>query len=188
MERFIVAGLGNPGREYARHRHNVGFMVVNELAQRHDVTSMRRQGKSLVTELLLGKMQVVLAKPQTFMNCSGEAVAELVHFFNLPLERLLVVFDDLNLPMGVMRVRMEGGSGGQKGMMSVIDQLDSRAIPRIRVGIDRPPGRMDAADYVLKPFSGQQSEVITNMLPLVADAIETVVREGIVTAMDKFNS
>ena len=100
----------------------------------------------------------------------------------------MVVFDDLDLPMGVMRVRMEGGSGGQKGMMSVIDQLDSRAIPRIRVGIDRPPGRMGAADYVLKPFSGQQSEVIANMLPLVADAIETVVREGIVTAMDKFNS
>ena len=188
MERFIIAGLGNPGREYARHRHNVGFTVVNTLAQRHGVTFTRLQGKSLVTEFCIGESQVLLVKPQTFMNMSGEAVAQLVRYYHLPLERLLVVLDDLDLPIGVLRMRMEGSSGGQKGIRSIMEHLGSQVFPRLRVGIDRPPGRMGATSYVLHPFSGEQAKVIEGILPLAADSVETFVREGIMVAMDKFNS
>lgn len=163
-------------------------MVMNTLAQRHDLTFARRQGKSLVAEFSLGDARVILVKPQTFMNSSGEAVAELVRFFSLPLECLLIVFDDLDLPIGVLRARSGGGSGGQKGMKSIITHLHNYDIPRVRVGIDRPPDKVDAAAYVLNSFSVEQTRVIDKTLARVADAVETFVREGIDPLMDKFNS
>ena len=186
--RFIVAGLGNPGQHYANHRHNVGFTVVNTLAQRHEVTFTRRHGKCMVTDFCLGTSRVILVKPQTFMNMSGQAIARIVDFFHLPLDRLLVVYDDVDLPIGAIRIRPEGGSGGQRGMGSIIEHINSQNIPRLRVGIDCPLDRTPTASYVLHPFSDDQKNVISSMLPLAADAVETFVCEGVVAAMDKFNS
>ena len=188
IERFLIIGLGNPGRSYARHRHNVGFMVLDELARRKQLAFSSRRDKALQTDFRLGSAQVLLAKPQTFMNMSGEAAQRLLHYFHLPLQKTLVVFDDLDLPTAALRMRPLGGSAGHKGMQSVIDRLGSRAIPRLRVGIDRPPGKMDPAAYVLQPFSDEQQELIDAALPRAAEAIETFVRTDIESAMSAFNS
>lgn len=134
IERFLIIGLGNPGRSYTRHRHNVGFMVLDELARRQQVAFTRRRGKALQADFRLGSAQVLLAKPQTFMNMSGEAAQRLLRYFHLPLQKTLVVFDDLDLPTAALRMRPLGGSAGHKGMQSVIDRLGSRAIARLRVG------------------------------------------------------
>ena len=187
MKRFLIAGLGNPGLSYARHRHNVGFMVLDELARRHQAAFTRMRGKSVHAELRLNDAQLLLAKPQTYVNRSGDALQKLLHYHRLPLEQALVVFDDLDLPIASLRMRPHGSSAGHKGMQSIIDSLDSRAIPRLRVGIDRPPGRMDPADYVLQPFSHEQQELIEAVLSRAADAIETFVSSGIRSAMSIFN-
>ncbi len=188
IERFLIIGLGNPGRSYARHRHNVGFMVLDELARRKQLAFSSRRDKALQTDFRLGSAQVLLAKPQTFMNMSGEAAQRLLHYFHLPLQKTLVVFDDLDLPTAALRMRPLGGSAGHKGMQSVIDRLGSRAIPRLRVGIDRPPGKMDPAAYVLQPFSDEQQELIDAALPRAAEAIETFVSTDIDSAMSALNS
>ncbi len=188
IERFLIVGLGNPGRSYARHRHNVGFMVLDELARRQQVAFTRRHGKALQADFRMGSAQVLLAKPQTFMNMSGEAAQRLLHYFHLPLQKTLVVFDDLDLPTAALRMRPLGGSAGHKGMQSIIDRFGSRAIPRLRVGIDRPPGKMDPAAYVLQPFSHEQQELIDAALPRAAEAIEAFVRTDIESAMSAFNS
>jgi len=188
MKRFLIVGLGNPGRSYVRHRHNVGFMVLDELAHRRQVAFVRGRGKSLHADFRLNDAHFLLAKPQTFMNRSGEALQNILHYYRLPLEQALVVFDDLDLPTAVLRLRPHGGSAGHKGMQSIIDCLGSRAIPRLRVGIDRPPGRVEPVAYVLQPFSDQQQELIEAVLPRAADAIETFVRSGIESAMCAFNS
>lgn len=188
MKRYLIAGLGNPGLSYARHRHNIGFMVLDELAHRQHVAFTSGRGKSLHANLLLNEAQLLLAKPQTFMNRSGEALHKLLHYFRLPLENALVVLDDMDLPNASLRMRPHGGSAGHKGMQSIIDSLGSREIPRLRIGIDRPPGRMDPTAYVLEPFSDEQQELIEAALPIAADAIETFVRSGIEIAMSAFNS
>jgi PTH1 family peptidyl-tRNA hydrolase len=140
-------GLGNPGKEYAAHRHNVGFMVVEALGRAHGLRFSRRKGaKARVAEGEIGAQTILLAQPQTFMNLSGKAVNWLRRAYDIEPERILVVYDDLDLPLGRLRLRPEGGSGGHKGMASIIAWLGTQAFPRLRVGIDRPPGRKDAAD------------------------------------------
>lgn len=162
-------------------------MVLDELARRHQVAFTRRQGRSLVSDLRLDDRQVLLAKPQTYMNLSGAAVGELVRFYQLPLARLLLVFDDIDLPTGTIRLRPSGGSAGQNGAQSVIDHLGSEGFPRLRLGVDRPPGRRAAASYVLRQFTKEQAEIMDITIPRAADAVETFVREGIEAAMNKFN-
>ncbi len=187
MSKFLIVGLGNPGREYARNRHNVGFMAVDRLAKAHNTAFTRRQSKALITSIRIGEASVVLAKPQTFMNLSGDSVASLVKFYDVPLDQLLVCFDDLDLPVGAIRLRAEGGSAGQNGMKSIIQHLGTQNFPRLRLGIGRPPGRMDPAAYVLQDFKDFDAEVMDMTLDKAAQAIETFVKEGIVAAMNKFN-
>ncbi len=187
MAKHLIVGLGNPGRDYAKNRHNVGFMAVDRLAKAHNTAFTRRQGKALVTTVRLGEEQVVLAKPQTFMNLSGEAVQSLVKFYDVPLADLLICFDDIDLPTGTIRLRPEGGSAGQNGMKSIIAALGTQAFPRLRLGVGRPPGRMDAAAYVLQDFKGFDADVIDATLDKAVQAIETFVNDGIVTAMNRFN-
>lgn len=187
MSKYLIVGLGNPGRQYVNNRHNVGFMVVDRLARSRNTAFTRRQDKSLVTSIRVGETPVVLAKPQTYMNLSGQAVSALLKFYNLPLDQLLVCFDDLDLPVGTIRLRPEGGSAGQRGMRSIIDQLGTQAFPRLRVGIGRPPGRMDAADYVLQDFKGFDADVIDHTLDRAVQACESFVMEGLIAAMNRFN-
>ena len=187
-DRYLIVGLGNPGREYRANRHNAGFMLLDRLVERHKWMGFtKRQGKALITTGLLGQASLVLAKPQTFMNLSGEAVSSLLHFYDLPLERLLVVVDEIDLPLSTLRLRPDGGSAGHNGLRSIIEQLGTEVFPRLRLGVGRPSGVKAAAGYVLRDFRGEELEIMTLTLDKAADAVECVVREGLVTAMNRFN-
>lgn len=184
----LVVGLGNPGREYAQTRHNIGFMLIDRLAVRLNAQGMKLQSKAIVLTAQYEGRKLLLAKPQTYMNLSGQAVQGLVRFYKLPLEHVLVAHDDLDLPFGTLRMRPGGGAGGQKGVQSIITQLGTPNFPRLRLGIDRPPGRMDAADYVLQEFSQQELLAVSEILDRAADAVLTWVKEGLNAAMNKFNA
>jgi PTH1 family peptidyl-tRNA hydrolase len=184
----LVAGLGNPGREYAQARHNVGFQIVTRLAETHGLNFSRMQNEALVATGRIGDARVVLAKPQTWMNESGKAIGPLARFYKVEPARLLVVYDDLDIPAGTLRLRSEGGSGGHKGMRSVIEQRGGQDFPRLRVGVGRPPGRMDAADYVLQPFTRDEEILMDGARDRAIAAIECFLAEGIVAAMNRFNT
>jgi PTH1 family peptidyl-tRNA hydrolase len=185
--RNILIGLGNPGRQYVRSRHNVGFMLIDRLALRLDAKGMRVQSKALVCRALYEGRQILLAKPQTYMNLSGQSVQGLARFYKLPLECLLVAHDDLDLPLGTIRLRPGGGPGGQKGVASTIARLGSSGFARLRIGIGRPPGRMDPADYVLQDFGAGEIEELSEVLDRAVQSAIVFVMEGIEAAMTKFN-
>ncbi len=184
---FLIAGLGNPGREYRGNRHNVGFTVLDRLAERLGVSFSRVESKALVTKAEYLENRLILVKPQTYMNLSGQAVSSLLRFYKVPLERLLVVYDEVDLPLGTLRLRPEGSSAGHKGIQSIIDKLGTQEFPRLRAGVSRPPGRMEAADYVLQDFSKDETELLQEVLNRAAEAVLVFVREGIVVAMNQFN-
>lgn len=184
---YLIAGLGNPGREYAASRHNVGFMLVDRLAARLGASFSRLESKALVCKSEYQGRRMILAKPQTYMNLSGQAVGGLLNYYKVPLENLLVAYDDVDLPLGTLRLRPGGGSAGQKGMKSIIERLGSQEFPRLRIGIDRPPGRMDAAAYVLQDFSRQQAEFLPPLLERAVDAVLLFVTQGLEAAMNQYN-
>jgi PTH1 family peptidyl-tRNA hydrolase len=188
MSRALVVGLGNPGAEYADHRHNVGFRVVEAVAHDHGLPFARqKRAKARVAQGQIAGHQVLLAKPLTFMNLSGKSVSRLSRAHEIPPERILVVYDDLDLPLGRLRLRSQGGSGGHRGMRSIIGFLGTQAFPRLRVGIDRPPGRMDPAEYVLRPFGEEQEVLVARVVARAAAAVQCWLAGGIVAAMDLFN-
>jgi PTH1 family peptidyl-tRNA hydrolase len=163
-------------------------MVVEALARAHGLAFARQKTmRAHVAEGQIGGKRVVLAKPQTFMNLSGRAVGRLSHAHDIPPESVMIVYDDLDLPLGRLRLRPQGGSGGHKGMRSIIDALGTESFPRLRVGIDRPPGRMDPAAYVLQPFDGDQKELLPMITEASVAAIECWLDAGITAAMDRFN-
>ncbi len=187
MERHLIVGLGNPGPDYSANRHNVGFRCVTRLAATHGLAIEKRQKKAKVA---IGKIQekpVVIAQPQTFMNKSGYAVASLINFYRVPLNQTLIIYDDLDLPLGSIRMRPSGGSGGHRGMRSIIGQLSNREFPRLRIGISRPPGRMDPADYVLQDFSSDEEVLLDDALEQAVGAIEAWLCDGIGAAMSRYN-
>jgi PTH1 family peptidyl-tRNA hydrolase len=187
-DRYLIVGLGNPGREYRLNRHNAGFMLLDRLVDRHGLMGFsKRQGQALITTGNIGGAPVVLAKPQTYMNLSGQAVGPLIRFYDLPLERSLVCLDDIDLPLGTIRLRAEGGSAGQNGLQSIIQNLGTEAFPRLRMGVSRPSGSKAAAGYVLKDLRGEDLEMFEAVLDRAADAVETFVRDGLMTAMNRFN-
>lgn len=184
---FLIVGLGNPGREYRETRHNVGFMLLDRLAVKLDARFSRLQSRALVAIALADGRKVILAKPQTFMNLSGQSVQGLVHFYKLPLTSLLVVHDDIDLPLGVIRIRPDGGSAGQKGMASIIERLGTDEFARLRLGIGRPPGQMQAPDYVLQQFSDAEMKIISETLNRAVDAVLTFIASGLDRAMNLYN-
>ncbi len=184
---FLLIGLGNPGREYKDNRHNVGFMLMDRLAVRLEARGMKLQSKAIVTNALYEDRKLILAKPQTYMNLSGHSVQGLVHFYKLPVENILVAHDDLDLPFGTLRIRPGGGPGGQKGVASAIEHLGTKDFPRLRIGIGRPPGRMDPADYVLQNFSKDEASELPEILDRAEQAVLEFVRNGLDSAMNKFN-
>jgi PTH1 family peptidyl-tRNA hydrolase len=186
-ETFLVLGLGNPGREYRHNRHNVGFMVLDRLAERLDTRFTRLQFNALVTDARYQGHRLILAKPQTYMNLSGAAAAPLIRFYKIPLANALVTYDELDLPFGSLRLRPAGGSGGQKGMRSMIERLGADDFPRLRLGIGRPPGRMEPSAYLLQDFSPDETEMLQAILDQAADAVLAFVSEGIDIAMTRFN-
>ncbi len=184
---YLIAGLGNPGRQYSENRHNVGFMLVSRLADRLGVSFSRLESKALVTKAVHKEFRLVLAKPQTYMNLSGQAVSALLRFYKVPLENLLIAYDDVDLPLGTIRLRPGGSSGGQKGMGSIIEHLGTQEFPRLRIGIGRPPGRMDAAAYVLQDFSRGEIQILDEVLERGVQAVLTFVTDGLNTAMNQYN-
>jgi PTH1 family peptidyl-tRNA hydrolase len=209
----LIVGLGNPGKQYERNRHNVGFQIVELLAGRHGLRFDVKQGKAkvalgvitvqvgaeqvplspdadalLISRPVLEPRRVALAKPQTFMNLVGPSVQALLRFYKVDPADLLVIYDDLDLPLGALRLRATGGSGGHNGMRSIIGALGHGGFPRLRIGIDRPPGRMDPAAYVLQDFSAQQEEVMAGTRDRAADACQHWLAHGIVSAMNAFNA
>ena len=184
---FLIIGLGNPGREYKDSRHNLGFMLVDRLSVRLNARLTRVQAKSLVGSVNYEGNKLILAKPQTYMNLSGQSIQGLAHFYKVPLENMLVAHDDLDLPFGAIRVRPGGGPGGQKGVASTIERLGTKDFRRLRIGIGRPPGRMDPSDYVLQNFTQTDMTFLSEILERAADAALTFVTEGLNAAMNKFN-
>jgi peptidyl-tRNA hydrolase, PTH1 family len=184
---FLLIGLGNPGREYRDNRHNFGFMLIDRLAVRLGARGMKLQSKAIVTDARYESRKILLAKPQTYMNLSGQSVQGLANFYKLPLEQLLVAHDDLDLPFGVIRVRPGGGPGGQKGVASAIERLGTKDFARLRLGIGRPPGRMDPADYVLQDFSREDMKELSAILDRAADAALCFIMDGLEKTMNRFN-
>jgi PTH1 family peptidyl-tRNA hydrolase len=186
---WLIVGLGNPGEEYARTRHNIGFQCVNELARRHSLDFGKKIAKSRVAEGQFAGQRVALAKPFTYMNVIGQAVVSLSQWYKIaPAQELLVIYDELDLPFGVLRLRERGSAGTHNGMKSVVGQLGSQVFPRLRIGIGQgPPGR-DAASYVLGRFTREEQEQLPEIIGRAADAAEVVVREGLIAAMNQFNA
>jgi PTH1 family peptidyl-tRNA hydrolase len=189
----LIVGLGNPGKAHARNRHNAGFLCLNYFARLHSIPFDRRQCQARVG---IGKVRgekLLLAKPGTFVNLSGKSVACLVHKHNISLSDLLVIYDDLDLPLGKIRLRQSGSSGGHKGMSSIISALGSEDFPRIRVGIGRPqPEKQSTSEdavvsYVLSDFSPEEEAIMKPVVAKVAEAIDCFLTEGIKAAMNKFN-
>jgi len=182
----MIVGLGNPGPRYANNRHNVGYQVVERLAQRYQMTYARVMFKAHVTTGVIAGERIALARPLTFMNLSGQAVRPLLRWYHLDLSELLIIHDDLDLPLGRIRLRQGGGSGGHKGMRSIIHCLNSEEFPRLRIGIGRPT-RGEPQEYVLHDFSTEQLTTMQKAYYQAAAAAERFVSAGIVTAMSEFN-
>ena len=189
----LIVGLGNPGKIYAHNRHNVGFRCLNYFARLHSIRFDHRQCRARVSLTEVRGEELLLAKPRTFVNLSGDPVACLVHKHDIPLSNLLVIYDDLDLPLGKIRLRQSGGSGGHKGMNSIISALGSEDFPRIRVGIGRPQAEAQSISedtivrYVLSNFSPQEEATIKPVIAQVSEAIDCFLTQGIEAAMGKFN-
>jgi PTH1 family peptidyl-tRNA hydrolase len=185
-DRQLVVGLGNPGPRYAGTRHNVGFLVVDVLAERMG-GRFRSRGRSDVLEGRLGEVPVVLAKPRSYMNESGGPIVAVSRFYKVPVDRLTIVHDDLDLPFGTLRLKRGGGDGGHNGLRSATASLGSREYARVRFGIGRPPGRQDPADYVLRDFSAAERKDLGYLVDRAADAVEALLFEGLEAAQNTFN-
>jgi peptidyl-tRNA hydrolase, PTH1 family len=185
---YLIVGLGNPGREYRENRHNIGFMLLDRFAGRYGESFSRYESHALVLKMKHGDHRLILAKPQTFVNKSGQSVSSLIRFYKIPLDRLLIAYDEVDLPLGKLRMRPSGSAGGHRGMKSIIERLGTDDFPRLRIGIGRPPGRMQAADYVLQNFRAEERLILTDILDGSIEAILTFVTRGIDEAMNQFNA
>ena len=191
----LIVGLGNPGRGYAHNRHNVGFICLNHFARTEGIRFDKKQGKARIGMGEVAGSDVVLAKPQTYMNLSGQSVSLLINKFDIALDDLIVIHDDLDLPLGKIRVSHGSGSGGHKGINSIISSLGSQEFARIRVGIGRPMvppvptpiSEDDIIAYVLSDFTAEEKQVISQVIPRVSEAVHCLISEGLTAAMNKYN-
>ncbi|WP_031516464.1 aminoacyl-tRNA hydrolase [Desulfofalx alkaliphila] len=181
----MIVGLGNPGSNYSQTRHNVGFMAVDLLAKKLGTEVSKNKYKALIAETKIDKQRVLLVKPQTYMNLSGEAVGSLARWYKIAAQDVVVIYDDMDLTLGRLRIRPQGGPGGHNGMKSIIAHLGTNNFPRIRIGIGRPA--VDAVNYVLGKFSTEEWDQMEKTLALAAEAAEALVMHGINTAMNKYN-
>jgi len=188
MTPWLIVGLGNPGPSYSGHRHNVGAMVVDELAVRTTANLRSHKARAAAAEVRIVAQRAVIAKLLTFMNESGGPVAGLLSFFKVPVENLIVIHDELDIPFTEVRLKLGGGEGGHNGLRSITKSVGTRDYLRVRVGIGRPPGRMDPADYVLHDFSGAERSEVPLLISDAADAVERLVAEGLVAAQQEWHS
>src|ERR1700744_3514579 len=187
-DRWIIAGLGNPGPEYAGNRHNAGYMVVDLLAERMGSRFKAHRTRNEVADGRLAGFPVTLAKPRTFMNSSGGPVAALATFYKVPPERVIVVHDELDIPFGALRLKLGGGDNGHNGLRSITRSLGTNDYYRVRFGIGRPPGRMDAATFVLRDFSTTERKELPLLIDRCADAVETLLSKGMGAAQNEVHA
>lgn len=184
----IIAGLGNPGREYENTKHNVGFMTLDILAERLGISIRKLKFKALIGEGRIGAEKVILVKPQTYMNLSGESLREIISFYKTDPEDLVVIYDDIDIPVGSLRIRSKGSAGTHNGMRSVVYQLQDDSFPRIRVGIGGEKGERDLVSYVISGFPEEERDKMREAILKAADAAECIVTDGVVTAMNRYNT
>jgi peptidyl-tRNA hydrolase, PTH1 family len=182
---FMIVGLGNPGARYERTRHNVGFWCIDRLSREWAPARERHRFKALLNELRLGSRRIILLKPQTFMNDSGDAVAPALGWYKVPSSRLLVIHDDLDLPVGRMRVREGGSSGGHRGVGSIIERIGNDRFLRLRIGVGRPAD--DAVDHVLSPFAPEELAAMDRLIEIVPDVVSCILENGVSEAMNRYN-
>ena len=183
----VIVGLGNPGREYAQTKHNVGFMLVDALAAQLGVTEWRERFDALIAETRIGAEKVLLVKPQTYMNESGKAVGPLVHFYKLPTEDLIVAHDDMDIPVGTIRIRKKGSSGGHNGIKSLLAHVGDEHFARVRIGIGRPLPRWTVVNHVLAPFDAEGAKKVAEAIEYLLPAVECIVQDGVDLAMNRYN-
>ena len=184
----LVVGLGNPGPKYDWTRHNMGFLVIDELAEREKIPVQKLKFKALTNTAVIGDQSVLLKKPTTYMNLSGGAVGEAARFYKIPPERILVISDDVALPQGKLRIRRSGSAGGHNGLKDIIAHLGGDGFPRIKVGVGgKPHPDSDMADWVLGKFTGQDKKVMEEAIKRAADAVETLLKSGVDQAMSRYN-
>lgn len=185
---FVIAGLGNPGKQYENTRHNIGFIAVNYLAAKHNIDISKIKFKGILGEGKIAGERVIILKPQTFMNLSGESIAEVLNFYKLKNENLIVIHDDISLSIGRIRIRKKGSDGGHNGLKSIIYQTKSDSFTRIKIGVGDKPNEWDLADWVLGKFSDDDIKVLSKSVEIAADAVEEIIKNGAESAMNKFNN
>lgn len=187
-EFFLIVGLGNPGLRYRNTRHNVGFHVIDALSEKYGISIKRLKYKSLVGDGLIEGKRVLLTKPQTYMNASGESIKEIVEWYKIPTEKIILIYDDVDLPLGKIRIRRGGSGGTHKGMHSIIYHLQLDNFPRIRIGIGQVPEPLDIIDYVLGKFDKYERGIIGKTIIRAAEAASLIIKSGVDEGMSKFNS
>lgn len=183
----VVLGLGNPGKRYERTRHNLGFLVLDRIASKHGINVVNKKHQSLIGEWEVEGERVLLVKPQTYMNRAGDAVRALFRYYPVSAADLVAIHDDLDLPFGRIRIRPRGSAAGHKGVLSVIEALGEEGFVRVRIGIGRPAAGVEPTDYVLEPFSSDEAALLEPIVSKAADGVESLLREGPLRAMEKFN-
>lgn len=184
---FLIVGLGNPENEYANTRHNMGFNTINEIAKKNNIEVNKSKFKGLYEKAIIQGEKVILLKPQTYMNLSGESVREFVNFYQIESEKIIIIYDDIDTEKGNIRIRKQGSAGSHNGMKSVIENLKTTDFPRIRVGIGQPEYKNDMINYVIGKISEEEQKTLHDGVKKAADAVEEIIKNGIDTAMNKFN-
>lgn len=184
---YIIVGLGNPGREYENTRHNAGFIAIDKLANKYNIEITKEKHKALIGTGIIEGEKVVLVKPQTFMNLSGEAAYEVMNFYKEELKNFIVIFDDIDLPVGSIRIKERGSAGTHNGVKSIVHELGTQEFKRVKVGIGKPNGKMDLVSYVLGKFSKEEFNEIEKSTDKAVNAVEIIIKDGIAKAMNDYN-
>lgn len=184
---YVIAGLGNPGDKYSYTKHNAGFLAIDRLAEKLDIKVNKIKFKALIGETSYKGEKIILVKPQTFMNLSGEAVREIITFYKVDINNLFVIYDDVDLDIGKLRIRKKGSAGTHNGMKSIIYQIKNDQFPRFRVGISRQPSHMDLAAYVLSKFSNDELKILNDVLDNVSNAVLCAIEKGLDASMNEYN-
>lgn len=187
QEFFVVAGLGNPGRQYADTKHNVGFQVIDKLAEKYGIAVEKEKQKALIGDGMIQNRRVLLVKPQTFMNLSGESIREIVNFYKIPQENFVVIYDDTSMPAGQIRLREKGSHGGHNGIRNIIQQMGTDVFNRVKVGIGEKPNGWDLADYVLAKFAEDDLPLMEEGMEQAVQAVELILSRGMADAMNRMN-
>ena len=184
---YVVVGLGNPGKQYENTRHNVGFNVIDILAKEYDISVTKIKHKALIGEGRIGSEKVLLVKPQTYMNLSGESIKEAMAFYKIKSENIIVIYDDIDIEPGIIKIRKKGGPGGHNGMKSVISEIDTQNFPRIRIGIGKPENKGQLIEYVIGKMPQTDKDILEKATILGKEAILEIIKNGVDIAMNKFN-